>query len=68
MNHSFYSIDRTAHAKIVVVALIFATAAAGIGIAAHSSAGDGLEQTRHVSVIKAGKPAMVASDAEITVR
>jgi hypothetical protein len=68
MNHSFYSIDRTAHAKIVVVALIFATAVAGIGIAAHSSAGDGLEQARQVSVIKAGKPAMVASDTEITVR
>jgi|WetSurMetagenome_2_1015567.scaffolds.fasta_scaffold2018188_1 hypothetical protein len=68
MNHSLYSIDRTAHAKIVVLALIFATAVAGIGIAAHSSAGDGLEQTRQVSVIKAGKPAMVASDAQVTVR
>ena len=68
MNHSLYSIDRTTHAKIVVVALIFATAAAGIGIAAHSSAGDGLEQTRHVSVIKAGKPAMVASGSQVAVR
>ena len=68
MNHSFYSIDRTAHAKIVVVALILATAVAGIGIAAHSSAGDGLDQARQVSVVKAGKPAMVASDAQVAVR
>ena len=68
MNHSFYSVDRTTHAKIVAVALMFATAVAGIGIAFHSGGRDGLEQARQVSVVKAGKPAMVASDAEITVR
>jgi hypothetical protein len=67
MNHSFYSIDRTTHAKIVTVALICATAVAGIGIAAHFRGGDGL-QARHVGVIKAGKPALVASDSEIAVR
>lgn len=68
MNHSLYSIDRTTHAKIVVVALMFATAVAGIGIAAHSSAGDGLEQAQHVGIIKAGKPAMVASGSQVAVR
>ncbi len=67
MNHSIYSIDRTTHAKIVVVALICATAVAGIGIAAHYR-GIGLEQTQHVGVIKAGKPALIASDAEVAVR
>jgi hypothetical protein len=66
MNHSFYSIDRTTHAKIVVVALICATAVGGISIAAHLR-GDSL-QVQHVSIIKAGKPAMVASDAEVAVR
>lgn len=68
MNHSFYSVDRTTHAKIVVIALMFATAVAGITIANHSSGGDGLEQTRQVGVIKAGKPTMVALGAEIAVR
>ena len=68
MNHSLYSVDRTTHAKIVVIALMFATAVAGIGIAVHSSGRDGLEQTQHVRVTKAGKPAMVASAVEVAVR
>ena len=68
MNHSFYSVDRTTHAKIVAVALMFATAVAGIGIAFHSGGGDGLEQTRNVSPTRAGKPAMVASAVEVAVR
>ena len=68
MNHSLYSIDRTTHAKIVVVALIAATAVAGISIAVHSSRGDGQEQAQHVGIIKAGKPAVVASDVAFVVR
>jgi len=65
MNHSFYSADRTTHSKIVIVALICATAVAGISIAAHSSTGD---EATHVSVIKAGKTATVASAIELAVR
>jgi hypothetical protein len=68
MNHSLYSIDRTTHAKIVVVALMIATAVAGIGIAVHSGPSDSLEQAHHVGIVKAGKPAMVASGAETAVR
>lgn len=34
MNHSIYSADRATHLKIVVVALVCATAVAGIGVAA----------------------------------
>lgn len=65
MNHSFYSVDWTTHAKIVVIALMFATAITGIGIATHSSGGDGLEQTQNVSPTKAGKPAMVTSGIQV---
>ncbi len=67
MNHSFYSVDRTTHSKIVVIALIFATAVAGIGITARAG-GDGAAEARHVSVIKAGKPAMMASGPGVLVR
>jgi hypothetical protein len=67
MNHSFYSADRTTHVKIVVIALMFATAVAGIRIAVHSGGGDGLEQTRNVSPTRAGKPAMFASGIQVAV-
>jgi len=68
MNHSFYSADRTTHSKIVIVALICATAVAGIGIAAHSRPGDDAAGTAHVSAIHAGRPAMMASGLQIAVR
>jgi hypothetical protein len=68
MNHSLYSIDWTTHAKIVVLALIAATAVAGIGIAVHSRGDDGQDRAQRVSIIKAGKPAMVASRGEVAVR
>jgi len=65
MNHSFYSADRTTHSKIVIVALICATAVAGIGIAAHSRPGDDAAGAARVN---AGKPAMMASGLQIAVR
>jgi hypothetical protein len=68
MNHSFYGVDRTTHLKIVVVALIAATAVAGIGIAAHSGSRDDQAETFQVSVIKAGKPAMTASHIQLAIR
>ena len=68
MNHSFYSADRTTHSKIVIVALICATAVAGIGIAAHSRPGDDAAGAARVSAIDAGRPAMMASGLQIAVR
>jgi hypothetical protein len=65
MNHSFYSADRMTHLKIVVVALIAATAVAGIGITAHITPSDGFAQ---VQVIKAGKPVMVTTSGQTVVR
>ena len=56
MNHSFYSADRSTHLKIVVVALLAATAVAGIGISSRVSATDQFADAQRVQVIKAGKP------------
>ena len=61
MNHSFYSADRATHLKIVVVALVAATAVAGITITARVNAGDTYAQTNQIQVIKAGKPVMVTT-------
>jgi hypothetical protein len=66
MNHSFYSVDRAMHLKIVAIALVAATAVAGISIAAHSS--NGLAQAEQVRIVKAGQPAAVASNPQFTLR
>ncbi len=68
MNHSFYTADRTTHSKIVIVALICATAVAGIGIAAHSRRGDDRAEAARVGIIDAGKPAMMASRVQLATR
>jgi hypothetical protein len=62
MNHSFYSVDRTTHLKIVALALIAAMAIAGIVIAGRFKAGIGhIEHASH-------QPAMIASNFQLTVR
>jgi hypothetical protein len=68
MNHSFYSIDRTTHAKIVALALVAATTLAGTAIAVRFHDGNGEERAQHLTVIKAGKPAIVASRVEVALR
>jgi hypothetical protein len=68
MNHSFYSIDRTTHLKIVAMALIGAIAIAGISIAAHTSGSNGIAQGEHVRVVKAGQPVMMTSNIQLAVQ
>ena len=68
MNHSFYSADRTTHLKIVVLALVAATAVAGIGITARVNGGDTYAQAERVHVIKAGKPMLVTTSDQTVVR
>jgi hypothetical protein len=68
MNHSFYSVDRSTHSKIVALALIAATVVAGIGIAAHSSGTGGLAQSEQVNFIKLNRPAMIASGIQLAAR
>ena len=67
MNHSFYSADRMTHLKIVVIALVAATAVAGIGISARVNS-DSYAQAERTHVIKAGKPVMVTTSGEQVVR
>ena len=65
MNHSIYSADRATHLKIVVVALVAAIAATGVGFFAHVNSDAASTQT--AGVVKAGKPmAITSSDASIT--
>jgi len=68
MNHSFYSADRATHLKIVVVALIAATAVAGIGISSRVNSSDSFAEAQRVQVIKAGKPVMVTTSGQTMVR
>jgi hypothetical protein len=68
MNHSFYSADRATHLKIVVVALVAATAVAGVTITARVNAGETYAQSNQIQVIKAGKPVMVTKTDQSVVR
>lgn len=64
MNHSFHSVDRATHLKIVVVALVAGIVVTGFAISAHT--GSDYSQTAHV--VKAGKPITVTSSDTSTVR
>jgi hypothetical protein len=68
MNHSFYSADRSTHLKIIVVALLAATAVAGIGITARINSGDTYADAQRVQIIKAGKPVMLTTSGQTVVR
>ena len=63
-NHSMYTADYATHLKIVALAFVAAIVVAGVGVSARSS--DGYSQTAHV--IKAGKPAAIASSDVLVIR
>ena len=65
MNHSFHSVDRATHLKIVVVALVAGIAVTAFGIAARTTVDDG-QAAAHV--IKAGKPVAITSSDSAMVR
>jgi hypothetical protein len=64
MNHSFHSVDRGTHLKIVIVALVAGIAVAAFGIAARSN----VDYSQTANVIKAGKPVVVTSSDISAVR
>jgi hypothetical protein len=70
MSHSIQGADRLTHLKIVVVALIGATAVAGIGIAARDRAPDPDVATAqvHGPIIKAGQPVVMSQGAPSSIR
>ena len=65
-NSSLFTADRVTHLKIVVVALLFATMVAGVGVAARiTDTGSGRYEA---TVLKAGKPVTASTSAATTVR
>jgi hypothetical protein len=64
MNHSMYSADRGTHLKIVVVALLCATAVAAVGIFAHVKNLD----LGTAALVKAGQPTAVSSAKTSVIR
>ena len=65
MNHSIYSADRATHLKVVVVALLMATAVAGLGVSFHLSRMLAVATT---AVVKAGKPMAVSGSTAVIIR
>jgi len=67
-NSSLFTADRVTHLKIVVVALLFATLVAGVGVAARLTE-TGLADGRfEATVVKAGKPITASNSDATTVR
>lgn len=65
MNHSFHSVDRATHMKIVIVALVAGIAVTAFGIAARTNV-DYSQTAAHV--VKAGKPVVITSSDSSMVR
>ena len=69
MNHSLLSADRRTHLKVVVVALMGAILAVGVGIAAHvSSNGEVARLQGNPPVLKAGQPVTFSGQDRSDVR
>ena len=65
MNHTFHSVDRATHLKIVVVALVAGIAVTAFGLATRANV-DYSQTAAHV--IKAGKPVVVTSSSNSMLR
>ena len=66
MNHSIYTADRATHLKIVVVALLAATALCGLSIFLHSTSN--VAHAMSSALVKAGKPVAMSSSTTILFR
>jgi hypothetical protein len=66
MNYSIYSLDRATHLKIVVLALLSATAVAGLTLLLHSHLI--VLPVAKTAVLKAGTPVAAASSSIVIVR
>lgn len=66
MNHSIYSADRATHSKIVIVALLFSAAVAGIAVSRHADTKTAAIET--AAVLKPGGPVVLAGAANIAAR
>ena len=64
-NFSLLAANRTTHLKVVVVAVVLATLAVGIGFAARVTDGAG---TATATVVKPGKPVTASAAEPRTVR
>jgi len=65
MNHTFHSVDRATHLKIVVLALVAGIAITAFGMATRTNV-DYSQTAAHV--IKAGKPVVVTSTSDSMLR
>ncbi len=70
MNHSLLTADRGTHLKIVVVALMAAIVVVAVGVTARiTDAGTTTARIEtNTPVVKAGKPAIVTSRDDATIR
>ena len=65
INFSLLAANRTTHLKVVVVAVVLATLAVGIGFAARVTEGAG---TAIATVVKPGKPVTASASEPRTIR
>jgi hypothetical protein len=66
MNHSFCSVDRSTHLKIVVVALVAGIAVSGLALSSRPNLDEGSQQAARV--VKAGKPVAITSSGASVIR
>ena len=66
VSHTMHNASRTTHLKVVVLALVAATAVTGLAISARGSSAGG--EHIQTATIKAGKPVMMTSSDAALIR